>query len=176
MPDYGVHNSLLVNACREGLWFWDVVILLQTFAISTALVFSTRLNTHYQLSIMLMIMLAGITALAHMAPFKESLSQRVQVNTACNDRTTLALLLATQNQHCSPATRLVRALTKSGPPQWYLYQVPHQTCYKDLYLLQPSLYVVAAVPASLLSCTMLADFTWPACSVGRNRLTDLFGA
>ena len=111
MPDYGVHNSLLVDACREGLWFWDVVILLQTFAISTALVFSTRLNTHYQLSIMLMIMLAGITALAHMAPFKESLSQRVQVNTACNDRTTLALLLATQNQHCSPATRLVRALS-----------------------------------------------------------------
>ena len=65
--------------CRQGLWFWDVVVLLQTFALATALVFSTALNTYFQLSIMLLILVIGLTVLANVCPFEEAISQQVQV-------------------------------------------------------------------------------------------------
>ena len=92
-PKHAHYDSLLVDVCRQELWYWDVVVLLQTFAIATALVFSTSLNTHYQLSIMLLIMLTGLTGLAHIAPFKDTLSQRVQVHISCVETPTLPLPL-----------------------------------------------------------------------------------
>ena len=65
--------------CRRGLWFWDIVVLLQTFALAAALVFSTALNTYFQLSIMLLILVIGLTVLANTCPFEEPISQQVQV-------------------------------------------------------------------------------------------------
>lgn len=70
---------MLHCVCRNAYWFYDNVVLLATFALATALVFSTTLNTYYQLSIMLMIMVVDLTVLAHASPYREALSQLVQV-------------------------------------------------------------------------------------------------
>ncbi len=65
---------------RRSLWFWDTIVLLQTFALACAQVFATSLNTYFQLTIMLMILVIGLTVLTHLRPFDETLSQRVQVS------------------------------------------------------------------------------------------------
>lgn len=64
---------------RAGFWYWDSAILVQTLALTAALVLATSLNAFYQLTIMLLIMIVGFGALTHAQPFKASLSQSMQV-------------------------------------------------------------------------------------------------
>ena len=73
------YSCMRCCVCRSGFWFWDNIVLLTTFALATALVFATTLNTYFQLSIMLMIMVVDLTVLAHASPHREALSQLVQV-------------------------------------------------------------------------------------------------
>ncbi len=42
-------------------------------------VFATALDTYFQLTIMLMILMVGVTAFAHFQPFLDDLLQRMQV-------------------------------------------------------------------------------------------------
>lgn len=70
---------MLFCVCRNGFWFWDNVVLLTIFALAVTLVFASTLNTYFQLSIMLMIMVVDLTVLAHASPHREALSQFVQV-------------------------------------------------------------------------------------------------
>lgn len=62
------------------MWFWDILVLLQTFCLAAAQVLATSLNSYYQLCIMLMIFFIGLTVLAHVSPFSEPISQHVQVS------------------------------------------------------------------------------------------------
>ena len=55
-------------------------MLLQTFGLAAAQVLATSLNGYYQLCIMLMIFVTGLTVLAHVSPFREAISQHVQVS------------------------------------------------------------------------------------------------
>ena len=55
-------------------------MLLQTFALACAQVLATSLDGYFQLSIMLMILVIGLFVLAHVSPFRESVSQHVQVS------------------------------------------------------------------------------------------------
>ena len=57
-------------------------MLLQTLALAAAQVFATSLDTYFQLTIMLMVLVIGITVLAHYQPFEDSLSQSMQVSDA----------------------------------------------------------------------------------------------
>ena len=54
-------------------------MLLQTLALAASQVFATSLNAYFQLTIMLMVLVVGITVLAHHQPFNDSLSQGMQV-------------------------------------------------------------------------------------------------
>ena len=65
--------------CRLRYWFWDTAVLVQTLAVTASLVLATSLDAFYQLTIMLMIMVIGVTLLAHVQPFAPAVSQRVQV-------------------------------------------------------------------------------------------------
>ncbi len=69
-----------MNCYRPEFWYWDSVVLVQTLALATAQVFATALNTYFQLTVMLMILVVGSVALPHFHPFESSLSQRVQVS------------------------------------------------------------------------------------------------
>ncbi|KAL3155043.1 hypothetical protein ABBQ38_011563 [Trebouxia sp. C0009 RCD-2024] len=71
--------GFIYSPYRNGFWFWDNVVLLTTFALAVTLVFASTLNTYFQLSIMLMIMVVDLTVLAHASPHREALSQSVQV-------------------------------------------------------------------------------------------------
>lgn len=68
-----------MHGCRSQFWFWDSCVLLQTLALAAAQVFATSLDTYFQLTIMLMVLVVGITVLAHFHPFQEPLSQSMQV-------------------------------------------------------------------------------------------------
>ena len=65
--------------CRPELWFWNSVVLVLTLALAASQVFATALDTYFQLAIMLMILMAGLTAFAHFRPFIDDLLQRMQV-------------------------------------------------------------------------------------------------
>ncbi len=77
-----VDSQTLELCCRPEFWFWDSVVLVQTLALATAQVFATALNTYFQLTVMLMILMVGGTALPHFQPFESSQSQRVQVSSS----------------------------------------------------------------------------------------------
>ncbi len=64
---------------RPELCFWNSVVLYFTLLLTAAQVLATALNTYFQLTIMLMILMIGITALAHFQPFPDPLLQRMQV-------------------------------------------------------------------------------------------------
>ena len=53
--------------------------MLQTLGLAAAQVFATSLDTYFQLTIMLMVLVVGITVLAHYQPFEEALTQSMQV-------------------------------------------------------------------------------------------------
>lgn len=76
------YNRCIARAYRRGLWYWDTVVLLQTFALATALVFCTALDAHFQISTMLLILVFGLTVLASVRPFEETVTQHIQVCTA----------------------------------------------------------------------------------------------
>ena len=65
-------------------------MLIQTLALAASQVFATSLNSYFQLTIMLMVLVIGITVLAHYQPFEDTLSQSMQVGT---DLTYYQLLL-----------------------------------------------------------------------------------
>ena len=65
--------------CRTRLWFWDSVVLFQTFGIAAAQVFATSLDPYFQLIIMLIVLMLGVTILSHCQPFNERLPQNTQV-------------------------------------------------------------------------------------------------
>ena len=50
-----------------------------TLALAASQVFATALDTYFQLTIMLMILMIGVTAFAHFRPFLDDLLQRMQV-------------------------------------------------------------------------------------------------
>ena len=43
-------------------------------------VFATALDTHFQLTVMLMILLVGLTLLQYLVPFADQTSQKIQVS------------------------------------------------------------------------------------------------
>ncbi len=66
-------------ACRRRFWFWDSIVLMQTFALASAQVFALALSAYFQLTIMLMILVVGFAILAFFQPFEAPLSQTTQV-------------------------------------------------------------------------------------------------
>jgi len=73
-PD--VHMS-----CRDSFWYWESVVLVQTLGLVAAQVFASSLDGFFQLTIMLVILVAGALALAHCHPFEQDGPQIVQVCT-----------------------------------------------------------------------------------------------
>lgn len=69
--------NILVNR-RPRYWFWDSVVLVQTLALAASQVLASALDQYFQLTIMLMLLIVGITLLAHLAPFQADLAQRTQ--------------------------------------------------------------------------------------------------
>ena len=69
-------------SCRRRFWFWDTVVLLQTLALAASQVFATSLDSYFQLTIMLMILVVGAMVMAHYQPFEEPLSQSLKVRNA----------------------------------------------------------------------------------------------
>ena len=86
--DCCIHQSLTFSSvpirfvckCRKELWFWDSVVLFQTFGIAAAQVFATALDPYFQLIIMQIVLMFGVTILSHCRPFKEALPQNTQVH------------------------------------------------------------------------------------------------
>ena len=50
-----------------------------TLALAASQVFATALDSYFQLTIMLMILIVGVTAFAHFRPFTDDLLQHMQV-------------------------------------------------------------------------------------------------
>ena len=90
----GPHKPQVCYAYRPELWFWNSVVLVLTLALAASLVFATALDTYFQLAIMLMILMMGLTALAHFRPFTNNLLQRMQVYFTSSRDTTASLCLS----------------------------------------------------------------------------------
>ena len=73
-------GETILPMCRKRFWFWDSIVLLQTLALAASQVFATSLDAYFQVTIMLMVLVIGITVLAHCQPFEERLSQSMQVS------------------------------------------------------------------------------------------------
>lgn len=71
---------IILPVRRRRFWFWDSIVLLQTLALAASQVFATSLDAYFQVTIMLMVLVIGITVLAHCQPFEERLSQSMQVS------------------------------------------------------------------------------------------------
>ena len=65
--------------CRDNFWYWESVVLVQTLGLVAAQVFASSLDGFFQLTIMLVILMAGGLALAHCHPFEQEGPQVVQV-------------------------------------------------------------------------------------------------
>ncbi|DBA90089.1 TPA: hypothetical protein ACH3X1_003408 [Trebouxia sp. C0004] len=78
-PRIQLQLGYIYRVYRPELWFWDSVVLLLTLALAASQVFATALDTYFQLTIMLMILMVGVTAFAHFQPFTDDLLQRMQV-------------------------------------------------------------------------------------------------
>ncbi|DBB03637.1 TPA: hypothetical protein ACH3X3_010969 [Trebouxia sp. C0006] len=63
---------------RRRFWFWDSIVLMQTFALASAQVFALALSAYFHLTIMLMILVVGFAILAFFQPFEAPLSQNTQ--------------------------------------------------------------------------------------------------
>lgn len=75
-------SLMFTLSCRKRFWFWDTVVLLQTLALAASQVFAMSLDSYFQLTIMLMILVVVAMVLAHYQPFEEPLSQSLQVRNA----------------------------------------------------------------------------------------------
>ncbi|KAL0055969.1 hypothetical protein WJX82_006250 [Trebouxia sp. C0006] len=78
-PGIQLQFGYIYRCYRPQLCFWNSVVLYFTLILTAAQVLATALNTYFQLTIMLMILMIGITALAHFQPFPDPLLQRMQV-------------------------------------------------------------------------------------------------
>lgn len=78
-PPHKLAQDLCLLLCRPRMWFWDSLVLWQTFALSLALVLATPLSSYYQLTVVLAILILGFALLSHLHPFQAALSQSVQV-------------------------------------------------------------------------------------------------
>ena len=56
------------------------MVLILTLALAASQVFATALDAYFQLTIMLMILMLGVTAFAHFRPFVDDLLQRMNVS------------------------------------------------------------------------------------------------
>jgi len=65
--------------CRDNFWYWETVVLVQTLGLVAAQVFAIALDGFFQLTITLLILVAGALALAHCHPFEQEGPQFVQV-------------------------------------------------------------------------------------------------
>jgi len=65
--------------CRDNFWYWETVVLVQTLGLVAAQVFAIALDGFFQLTITLLILVAGGLALAHCHPFEQEGPQLVQV-------------------------------------------------------------------------------------------------
>jgi len=65
--------------CRDNFWYWETVVLVQTLGLVAAQVFAIALDRFFQLTITLLILVAGGLALAHCHPFEQEGPQVVQV-------------------------------------------------------------------------------------------------
>lgn len=66
--------------CRDNFWYWESVVLAQTLGLVAAQVFASSLDGFFQLTIMLVILVAGGLALARCHPFEQEGPQSVQVS------------------------------------------------------------------------------------------------
>ena len=66
-------------ASRDNFWYWETVVLVQTLGLVAAQVFAIALDGFFQLTIALLILVAGGLALAHCHPFEQEGPQVVQV-------------------------------------------------------------------------------------------------
>ena len=65
--------------CRDNFWYWETVVLVQTLGLVAAQVFANSLDGFFQLTIMLVILIACSLALARCHPFEQEGPQTVQV-------------------------------------------------------------------------------------------------
>lgn len=77
--DCKLEDVFAVVDCRPHLWFWNSVVLCLTLMLAASQVFATALDTYFQLTIMLMILMVGVVAFAHFRPFLDDLLQQMQV-------------------------------------------------------------------------------------------------
>ncbi len=68
--------------CRPQLWFWNSIVLVLTLLLPASQVFAIALDTYFQLTIMLLILILGVTAFAFFHPFTDGLLQGMQVRVA----------------------------------------------------------------------------------------------
>ena len=66
-------------SCRDNFWYWESVVLVQTLGLVAAQAFANSLDGSFQLTIMLVILVAGGLTLAHCHPFEQEGPQIVQV-------------------------------------------------------------------------------------------------
>ena len=57
--------------CKDGFWYWETVVLVQTLGLVAAQVFANSLDGFFQLTIMLVILMAGSLAMAHCIPLSK---------------------------------------------------------------------------------------------------------
>ncbi|DBA69633.1 TPA: hypothetical protein ACH3X2_012695 [Trebouxia sp. C0005] len=78
-PDVKRRLAFLYCSYRDNFWYWETVVLVQTLGLVAAQVFAIALDGFFQLTIALLILVAGGLALAHCHPFEQEGPQVVQV-------------------------------------------------------------------------------------------------
>ncbi|KAL0038989.1 hypothetical protein WJX77_004333 [Trebouxia sp. C0004] len=78
-PDVKRRLAFLYCSYRDNFWYWETVVLVQTLGLVAAQVFAIALDGFFQLTISLLILVAGGLALAHCHPFEQEGPQVVQV-------------------------------------------------------------------------------------------------
>ena len=76
-------NCCCFFSCRPKLWFWNSIVLVLTLLLAAAQVFAIALDTYFQLTIMLLILILGVIAFAFFHPFTDGLMQGMQVRLFC---------------------------------------------------------------------------------------------
>lgn len=66
--------------CRPKLWFWNSASLYLTLALAISQVFATTLDPYFQVAIMLVVLICGLTLLAQLQPFLDPLAQQMQAS------------------------------------------------------------------------------------------------
>ncbi|DBA78757.1 TPA: hypothetical protein ACH3X1_008664 [Trebouxia sp. C0004] len=64
---------------RPQLWFWNSIVLVLTLLLAASQVFAIALDTYFQLTIMLLILILDVTTFAFFHPFTDILLQGMQV-------------------------------------------------------------------------------------------------